>query len=242
MIALYKKEISLFFSSLTGYLVVGFFVVTSGLFLWVLPGQFNLLQGGYSTLEPFFALAPWIYLFLVPAITMRFIAEERRNGTLEILLTQPISELELIVAKFLSGVTLVALSLLPVILYYYSVYQLGNPIGNIDVGATWGSFIGLLLLTVVYVAIGLFSSSLTDNQVVAFVVSIALSFLFYNGIAQIGDMPLFDSGQQIFEFMSIDSHYSALSRGVVDVRDVIYFISLTSLFLYFSKLNLKIGR
>ena len=191
MWALYKKEIALFFSALTGYLVVGLFVLTVGLFLWVLPGQFNILQGGYATLEPFFALAPWIYLFLVPAITMKLIAEERKSGTFELLITKPITELEIILAKFSAGVTLVGVSLLPIFLYFYSVYQLGNPIGNMDVGAMWGSLLGLFLLTIIYVAIGLFASTITDNQVVAFIIAIALSFLFFNGIEFFADLLAF---------------------------------------------------
>ena len=242
MWTLYRKEIALFFSSLVGYLVVGIFVFSTGLFLWVLPGQFNILQGGYSTLEPFFSLAPWIYLFLVPAVTMRLIADERKSGTLEILLTQPISELNLILAKFWAAVSLVGLSLLPVVLYYYSVYQLGNPVGNLDQGAILGSFLGLFLLTVLYVAIGLFSSSMTENQVVAFVIAIALSFIFFNGFSSISDLP----GLRVLElplvFLGIDTHYASLSRGVVDLKDIVYFASATALFLYFAKINLKIGR
>lgn len=242
MWALYKKEITLFFSSLTGYLVVGIFILTSGLFLWVLPGQFNILHGGYSSLEPFFSLAPWIYLFLVPAISMRLIADERKSGTLEILLTQPISDFELVFAKFLAGVTLVGMSLLPFLLYYYSVYQLGNPIGNLDSGAIWGSLIGLFLLTILYVAIGLFASSLTENQVVAFVVAIALSFLFFSGLTSISGLPVLKIAEIPLLFLSIETHYASLSRGVVDLRDVVYFFSATSLFLFFSKVNLRIGR
>lgn len=242
MFALYKKEISLFFSSLIGYLVVGLFVLTIGLFLFVLPGQFNILQGGYATLEPFFALAPWIYLFLVPAISMRLIADERKSGTLEILLTQPISEFELIFAKFLAGITLVGLSLLPVVLYYYSVYQLGNPVGILDSGAMMGSFFGLFMLTVLYVSVGLFASSMTDNQVVAFVIAIALSFLLYTGFSSVAVLPVLKIVEIPLSFLSIETHYASLSRGVVDLRDVIYFLSATSLFLFFSKVNLRIGR
>lgn len=242
MWALYKKEIALFFSALTGYLVVGLFVLTVGLFLWVLPGQFNILQGGYATLEPFFALAPWIYLFLVPAITMKLIAEERKSGTFELLITKPITELEIILAKFSAGVTLVGVSLLPIFLYFYSVYQLGNPIGNMDVGAMWGSLLGLFLLTIIYVAIGLFASTITDNQVVAFIIAIALSFLFFNGIEFFADLLAFKAIEQSLVFMSINTHYASLSRGVVDLRDVIYFITLTSVFIYFSKLTLLRNR
>ena len=149
MLSLLQKEISMFFSSLTGYLVVTVFLLLTGLFLWVLPGEMNVLFGGYASLESLFFVAPWIYLFLVPAVTMRLFAEEKKGGTMELLLTRPMTELQIVMAKYLAGVVLVSISLLPTFIYFWSVYQLGSPIGNIDMGATWGSYIGLFFLAAV---------------------------------------------------------------------------------------------
>ncbi|MBN1986866.1 MAG: ABC transporter permease subunit, partial [Prolixibacteraceae bacterium] len=168
MYSLFRKEIKTFLGSLIGYLAVLVFLLVTGLFLWVFPGVYNIPDSGYATLEPLFSLAPWLYLFLVPAITMRFFADEKRSGTIEILLTHPISDFKLVLAKFLAGMVLVVFSLLPTLLYFLSVFLLGEPLGSIDVGATWGSFIGLFLLAAIYVAIGVFASSLTDNQIVSF--------------------------------------------------------------------------
>ncbi|MBN2744185.1 MAG: gliding motility-associated ABC transporter permease subunit GldF [Marinilabiliaceae bacterium] len=232
MLALFKKEISMFFSSLTGYLVVSVFLLMTGLFLWVLPGDLNVLFGGYATLDSLFYLAPWIYLFLVPAVTMRLFAEERKGGTLELLLTRPVSELQIVMAKYLAGVALVSISLLPTLLYFWSVYQLGNPVGSIDMGATWGSYIGLFFLAAVYVSIGVFASALTDNQIVAFVVSVVLCFVFYYGFEALSEMPALKSIGESLAFWGINDHYKSVSRGVVDSRDVIYFLSVIVLFVW----------
>jgi len=153
MYSLFKKEIKTFLGSLIGYLAVLVFLLVSGLFLWVFPGIYNIPDSGYASLEPLFSLAPWLYLFLVPAITMRFFADEKRSGTIEILLTRPLSDFQLVFAKFMAGMVLVVFSLLPTLLYFLSVYYLGNPIGSIDTGATWGSFFGLFFLATIYVAI-----------------------------------------------------------------------------------------
>ena len=173
---LFKKEISGFFSSLTGYVVIAVFLMLTGLFMWVIPGQFNVLDNGYATLDTLFALAPWVFLFLVPAITMRMISEEKRTGTLDLLYTRPVSELQIILAKFLASWTLVLLSIMPPLVYFSSVSRLGTPPGNIDVGGTWGSYIGLLFLGGIYAAIGIFASSLTGNQIVAFILAVFTSF------------------------------------------------------------------
>jgi ABC-2 type transport system permease protein len=239
MIALFKKEVAAFFSSLTGYLVIVVFLMITGLFLWVVPGEMNILFGGYSTLEPLFYLAPWIYLFLVPAITMRMFAEEKKSGTMELLLTRPVSELQIVMAKYFAGVLLVFISLLPTLVYVFSVYSLGNPVGNFDSGATWGSYIGLLLLGAVYVSIGVFSSSLTDNQIVAFVLAIVLCFSFYYGFEAISSISGLKSSRDILVFMGIDEHYQSVSRGVVDSRDLVYFVSVITLFLFLTRMVLN---
>lgn len=234
MWSLYRKEISSFFSSVTGYLVAGVFLVLTGLFLWVIPGQMNILFGGYASLDSLFYLAPWLYLFLVPAVTMRLFADEKRTGTMELLYTRPISEWHIVMAKYLAGFTLVVISLLPTLVYFYSVIQLGNPVGNIDFGGTWGSFIGLLFLSGIYVAIGVFCSSLTDNQIVSFIMAVVLSFVFYYGFEALSQM-VSGSSQSLIVFMGIDEHYQSMSRGVLDSRDVLYFLSMITLFLYLTR-------
>ncbi len=246
MFSLLKKEIASFFGSLTGYIVVVVFLLATSLFLWVFPGNYNILDGGYASLDGLFSLAPWVYLFLVPAVTMRMFAEEKRLGTMEVLLTRPISALQLVFAKYLAGLLLVSFSLLPTLVYYYSVYALGNPVGCLDTGGTWGAYIGLFFLAAIYVAIGLLASSLTDNQIFSFILAIALSFLAYLGFDLVGSMQLPSSVQQFIIEFGINEHYISISRGVVDSRDLIYFITAVFVFLFptsriihFHKVNLR---
>ena len=235
MHSLFKKEINIFFGSLIGYIAIIAFLLANSLFLWVFPGNYNIFGNGYATLDGLFALAPWLYLFLVPAITMRMFAEEKKQGTLETLLTRPISDLKLVITKYFSGVILVIFSLLPTLLYFLSVYKLGNPVGNIDTGATWGAFIGLFFLAAIYVAIGLFASSISDNQVVSFILGMALSFVFYLGFEFIGSSGVPYLLQNIFSWLSINEHYQSISRGVIDLRDIAYFVGMAALFLIFTK-------
>lgn len=239
MYSLFKKEISGFFGSLTGYLVMVVFLLANGLFLWVFPGNYNIMDGGYARLDGLFALAPWVYLFLVPAVTMRLFAEEKRMGTLELLVTRPLSAPEIVAAKYLAGLVLVVFSLLPTLLYFYSVYRLGNPVGNIDAGGTWGAFIGLFFLAAIYVAIGLLASSLTDNQIFAFILAMALSFLAYIGFDFIGSTNLSPVLQSTIIGLGINEHYLSVSRGVVDSRDLLYFIVSVLLLLYLTGLNVR---
>jgi ABC-2 type transport system permease protein len=235
MWSLYKKEISSFFSSLTGYLVVGVFLILTSLFLWVIPGEMNILYGGYATLESLFYMAPWLYLFLVPAVTMRLFAEEKRTGTIELLYTRPLSELQIILAKYLAGITLVIISLIPTLLYFYSVIQLGNPVGNIDYGGTWGSFIGLFFLAAIYVSIGVFSSALSDNQIISFVIAVIMCFTLYYGFEAIAQINISNSIQSAIIYLGINEHYQSISRGVIDSRDILYFLSVITLFVYFTR-------
>jgi ABC-2 type transport system permease protein len=235
MTALLKKEIASFFSSITGYLVMIVFLLTTGLFLWVIPGEFNILFSGYATLEPLFYLAPWIYLFLVPAITMRLFADEKKSGTLELLLSRPLTTFQIISAKYLSALVVVTLSLLPTLLYFFTVYQLGNPVGNLDTGATWGSYIGLVLLAAIYAAIGTFASSITDNQVVAFILAVLLCFFFYAGFDSLGTIPGIGGFQSVIASLGIEEHYSSISKGVINSKDLIYFASIIGLFLYLTR-------
>lgn len=236
MFALYKKEISNFLSSLIGIMVIVVFLLITGLFLWVFQSDFNVLNFGYANLDSLFILAPWVFLFLVPAVTMRSFAEENRTGTIEVLATKPLSDGQIIWAKFLAGVTLVLLALIPTFIYYYSVYQLGAPKGNLDSGGIWGSYIGLFLISASFVSIGVFCSSLTNNQILAFIITIFLcgfmliGFEFIYSFAHKNDL--------FIQQLGMSAHYSSLSRGVVDTRDVLYFLSVIALFLGATKLVL----
>lgn len=235
MSALFKRELMSFFSTITGGLVVVVFLVLTGLFIWVIPGEFNVLYGGYATLESLFYLAPWVYLFLIPAVTMRLFADEKKAGTLDLLMTRPVTEYEVVIAKYMAGLTVVIISLLPTLLYYFSVYRLGNPVGNIDAGGTLGSYIGLVLLAGVYTSIGVFSSTLSDNQIVAFVVAVLLSFLFYSGFDSLAQVPGLKSVADYIQSIGIEQHYTSIRRGVVDTRDVAYFFSVIIFFLFVSR-------
>jgi ABC-2 type transport system permease protein len=231
MFSIFKKELRAFFSNATGYIVVGIFLILTGLFLWVIPGEYNILDNGYANVDGLFYLAPWLFLFLCPAVTMRLFAEEKQTGTWELLSTKPLSKLQIVLGKYLAGLVLVTVALLPTLLYYFSVSYLAEPVGNVDSGAFWGSFIGLFFLAVIYVAIGTFSSSLTNNQIISFVVAVVLSFFVYYGFEVLSGF--FTSGQsiQLLETLGIHSHYKSMSRGVIDSRDLLYFVLLTGGFL-----------
>ena len=239
MYALFKKEISNFLSSLIGIMVIVVFLLVTGLFLWVFQSDFNLLSYGYANLDGLFILAPWVFLFLVPAVTMRSFAEENRTGTIEMLLTKPLSDWQIIFAKFLAGVTLVLLSLLPTAVYYFSVYRLGLPVGNLDSGGILGSYIGLFLLSASFVAIGLFCSSVTNNQILAFILSVFLCGFIYIGFEFIFSLSLFGPIDLFIQRLGMSAHYSSISRGVVDTRDILYFLSVMALFLSMTKLVLS---
>src|SRR6056297_526919 len=235
MLALLKKEINEFFSTITGYIVVVVFLLAIGLFMWVFPGQYNVMDSGYASLDTLFTLAPWIFLFLVPAVTMRMIAEEKKSGTMELLLTRPISDLQIVTAKYFASLVLVIIALLPTLVYFVTVYYLGNPPGNVDVGGTVGSYIGLFFLAAIYAAIGIFSSSLTNNQIIAFIIAVIISFIFYMGFEFLSSMWMFSSIDAIIVDLGINAHYESMSRGVIDTRDVIYFLSVIVVFIYLTK-------
>lgn len=239
MWTLYKKELSSFFSSLTGYLTIAVFLILTGLMLWVLKSDFNILDYGYAGMEGLFLIGPFLYLFLIPAITMRTFAEERRGGTIEMLMTRPLSDWTIVWAKFLAGWTLVLISLLPTLVCYFSVYSLGYPVGNIDTGSVIGSYIGLLLLGGAFVAIGLFCSSLTANQIVSFIAAAVLSAVAYLGFESLYHMELFGSGDLFVKNLGMMDHYESISRGVIDTRDVLYFASVMALFLMGTRLVLQ---
>ena len=239
MFSLLKKEINSFLGSLIGYIAIFVFLTSLGLFIWVFPGDTNILDSGYSSLGSFFFIAPWVFLFLIPAITMKSFADEMKTGTLELLITKPLSEIEIILAKFLAGVVLVLFSLVPATIYIYSVYQLGNPIGNLDLGATWGSYIGLLLLGSAYVSIGIFASSVTENQIIAFILAVFLCFFFFVGFDSIAGLGFPTSMESLIIKLGINEHYISISRGVIDSRDVIYFLSLITFFILLTRTKLS---
>lgn len=231
MIALIQKEIRSFFGSIIGYLVILVYLLINGVFLWLFPGNFNILDGGYASLGNLFTISPWVFLFLIPALSMRLFADEKKAGTMEILLTKPLSDLQIVLAKYAAGLVLLLLALLPTLVYYYSVVVLGNPAGNIDSGGAFGSYIGLLFLGAAFLGIGLFASSLTDNQIVAFLLAMFLCFFVFYGFDQIAGFALFGSADLLILKLGINEHYVSMSRGVVDSRDVLYFISVIALFL-----------
>lgn len=230
MYSIFKKEIRSFLSSLIAYVVIIVFLLIIGLFTWVFADG-NVLDQGYANLDVLFFMAPWVFIFLISAITMRSFSEEIKQGTFEILSTKPITDLEIILGKFFAAIVLVLFAILPTLLYFYSIYQLGLPKGNIDVGATWGSYIGLILLGGSYCAIGLFASSITPNQIVAFILGMFLCFFVFVGFQQVSSLSLFGSWDSFVQSLGIQYHYDSISRGVVDTRDILYFISLMSVFL-----------
>ncbi len=199
--------------------------------MWVLQTDSNILDNGYAGIDTLFVTAPWVFLFLIPAITMRSFADEKKSGTIELLLTRPITDLQIISAKYFAGFVLVLFSLLPTLIYYYSVYKLGSPVGNIDTGGMWGSYIGLLFLGAAFVSIGIFASAVTDNQVVSFILALFLCFFIYTGFDYMGSFALFGKIDNIIFALGINSHYISMSRGVIDTRDVIYFFSLITIFI-----------
>ena len=242
MWALLSKEISEFFSTVTGYIVVIVFLAANSLFLWIFPGDTNVLDSGYASLDTFFMMAPWIFLFLVPAVTMRSFAEESHSGTLELLFTRPLTDLQIVLGKYLAGLILVLVSLVPTLVYVLSVYLLGDPVGNLDLGGIWGSYLGLFFLALVYVAIGIFSSSLTDNPIIAFILAVLLSFILYIGFDFISSMGIFHSVNFLVLKMGINEHYKSMSRGVLDSRDILYFLGVITLFILMTRFVLQSRR
>jgi ABC-2 type transport system permease protein len=242
MFTLYLKEIRSFLSSLIGYIAIGVFVSLIGIFLWIIPSDSsgsNILDNGFANIDPLFTIAPWVYLFLIPAITMRSFSEEKKTGTLELLLTRPLTDLQIVLAKYFAGFTLVMVSLLPTLIYYYSVHVLGLPKGNLDTGGMWGSYIGLLFLGAGFVAIGVFASSIAENQVIAFIMALLLCFFCYIGFDFIAESGLFGKYDALFKNLGINAHYVSMSRGVMDTRDAIYFLSIIAVFNLLTKLVLE---
>ncbi|GAB3197181.1 ABC-2 type transport system permease protein [Pontibacter aydingkolensis] len=238
MLAILKKEFNGFLNSLIAYIVIAVFLVAIGMFMWVFP-ESSVLEYGFADMQTLFSMAPWLFLFLIPAITMRTFAEEKREGTIELLLTKPISDLQLILGKYFAALLLALFALLPTLLYYYSVYELGNPQGNIDSAAVVGSYLGLIFLAGVFCAIGVFASSVSSNQIISFVIAVFLCYIIYTGFDLIASIPMWGSYGYMISQLGISYHYSAISKGLVDSRDVLYFISVIAIMLLATTLVLK---
>jgi ABC-2 type transport system permease protein len=230
MFAIFRKEINGFFSSLTGYIVIIVFLLVNSLFMWVFPGEWNIPDSGYAGLDTLFFLSPWLFLFLVPAVTMRMIAEEKRLGTIELIFSRPVTDREIIYGKYFASVILVLLALLPGIIYYISVCRLGESPGNLDKGGTLGAFIGLLFLASIYVSAGIFASSLTDNQVIAFILALFICFIMYMGFDSFAYLPGLKKIDEFVIRLGINEHYKSMSRGVIDIKDVAYFLAVIGIF------------
>lgn len=238
MKAVFLKEISAFFSSITAYLVIGLFLLANSIYLWLFPGD-NMLTAGYADMRRFFVDAPLLFLLLIPALTMRSFAEEKSLGTLEILLTKPLNEGHLVLAKFFAALFLILVALLPTFIYPVSLYMLGDPPGNLDVAAVTTSYLGLLLLASVYASAGIFASTFSRNQIVALLLGLLFCLLVSEGIAQLAVLPFFAGADLFIANLGIHAHYEGISRGVIDSRDLLYFLSLTLLFLAGARLVLQ---
>jgi ABC-2 type transport system permease protein len=229
MLSIFKKELNSFFSSLVGYIAISVFLLVCGFFMWAVPDS-NILDYGYATMDKFFAFAPWVLLFLLPALTMRSFADEYKSGTIEILSTLPLKEKDIILGKFFASFVLVLFSLLPTLLYVLTISRLSVVPGNIDTGGIFGSYIGLLFLSLAFTGIGILCSSCTSNQVIAFLVSIFVNFILYAGFETISRMSFFNGGADyIFSQIGMQFHYNSMSRGLIDTRDVVYFVSVIAL-------------
>ncbi len=237
MWTIYQKEINSFLNSLIAYVVIGVFLTGIGLLTWVFES--NVLDYGYASLETLFTLGPYVFMFLIPAITMKAFAEEKKTGTIELLFTQPFTDWQVIMGKYLASFTLVFLAIIPTFVYYYSVYQLGNPAGNLDTPGIIGSYIGLLLLGGVFAAVGIFASSITSNQIVSFILAVFLSYLFYGGLESIAAVDIWGQFSLVIQKLGILFHYNSLSKGLLDSRDIIYFISLIASTLLLTNLILN---
>jgi len=235
MLAILKKELNSFFSTPIGYLVIGVFLAMNGLFLWVFKGDFNILDAGFADLNSFFFIVPWFLLFLIPAITMRSFSDEIRLGTIEILKTKPITNWQIVLGKYFGALVLIILALIPTLIYAFSIHNLGGEIGSLDTGNTIGSYIGLLFLASTFTSIGLFTSTLSNNQIVAFILAVIICFFMYYGFEAFAEFNLIDGVQNL----GMKAHFNSISRGVIDTRDLIYFISTTVFFLFLTSFKLE---
>ncbi len=242
MKAIFLKELRQFFSSLIGYIAIIVFLLVLGLFMWIFPDT-SILDFGYATLDSFFSIAPYIFIFLIPAITMRSFAEEINTGTIELLSTRPVTELQIILGKYFAALLLVLIAIIPTFIYFYTVYALASPVGNVDVGGILGSYFGLFFLGAVFVAIGIFCSAITSNQIVAFILGVFLCFFIYLAFSYLSQFGIFvGKNDYLVESFGLSAHYDAMGKGVIDTRDVVYFLSLISAFILFTRTALSSRR
>lgn len=235
MLQILSKEFNGFLNSLIAYMVVSVFLTAIGLLMWVFP-ETSVIEYGYADMDTLFSFGPYVFMFLIPAITMRSFSEERKTGTLELLLTKPVGDWEIILGKFLACFLLVAIALLPTLIYYYSIYQLGNPVGDIDTPGVIGSYVGLILLGGVFCSVGVLASSFTPNQIVAFIAAAFLCFLLFSGFNSVAALNVWTADPLAVKQLGILYHYEALSKGLIDSRDLVYFFSVIFLMLSVTKL------
>lgn len=239
MFAILKREINSFFSTSVGFMVIALFLILNGLLLWLIPGEFNILDNGFADLSSFFVIAPWVLLFLIPAVTMKAFSEEKKMGTYELLITKPIPLKNIVLGKYFGSVLLICLAIVPTLLYIVTISKLGNPPGNWDIGSTIGSYIGLFFLILAYTSIGIFASTLSKNQIVAFIAAVFLCLFFYYGFNTIES--LFQISSFGLNKIGMKTHFDSVARGVIDTRNILYFMSISALFLIFTMINLRKG-
>jgi ABC-2 type transport system permease protein len=238
MLSILKKEFNGFLNSLIAYMVIAVFLVATGMFMWVFP-ESSVLTYGFADMQTLFSMAPWLFLFLIPAITMRTFAEEKREGTIELLLTKPITDLQLILGKYFVTLLLALFALVPTLLYYYTVYELGNPQGNVDSAAVVGSYLGLIFLAGVFCAIGVFASSISSNQIISFIGALFMCYIIYTGFDLLASIPALVNYSYAISQLGISYHYDAISKGLVDSRDVLYFLTVIAIMILSTKLVLS---
>jgi len=232
-----KKELSEFLNSLIAYAVITVFLTGIGLLMWVFPDT-SILEYGYADMETLFGLGPYVMMFLIPAITMRTFAEEFKNGTIELLFTRPVTDWQIILGKYFAGLIIVIISIAPTLIYYFSVGALGNPVNNLDTPGIIGSYMGLILLGAIFTSVGMLSSSITRNQIVSFIFSVFICFILYSGFRSLAGINVWGDWSVFLDQLGIIYHYNSLSRGLIDTRNIVYFISVISLMLFTTKLIL----
>jgi ABC-2 type transport system permease protein len=240
ILTIFRKEIAVFLNSLIAYVVMAVFLTGNGLFFWIFGD--NVLDTGAADLSTLFALSPWFFLFLIPAITMRSFAEELKTGTIDLLFSRPLKRWEVVLGKFLAACSLVVFSVFPTLIYLATIWYLGNPTGNLDIAASSGAYIGLLFLGFSFASIGIFASTLTGNQILAFILGVFVSFFIYTGFDFIAELPGLSAWNDILIQFGMIEHFRSISRGVLDSRDFLYFISLSLIFLLLSDLNLFLNK
>lgn len=234
MWAIWRREWNGFLNSLVAYIALVVFLLITGLFIWVFP-DYSILEFGYAQLDQLFVIGPWVLMFLVPAVTMRFFSEEKRSGTAELLFTRPVSTSAVVLGKFLAGWALVLFSVLPTLCYVVALYYLAEPVGNLDLGGIAGSYLGLVLLGGVFAGIGTWASAVTEHPVVSFVLGVFLCFFMYAAFDSLRFLPLPNTALLVIEQLGIGAHFESMSKGVVDLRDLVYFASVTFFFLFWTR-------